>query len=269
MIQMLAEAAPGNHPTITICGGSGYLCTYNYDTLISSAIAVVLTLAIGLWVAATLRRGTPRKLQMLFELFLGYVRNLSRETVGNDVPTFVMPLAATIGFFILVSNWMDFFPLAQPVEPPAADLNFTLAMGLVVFVLVQAYAIRCAASAATSSTTQAGGDGPRHPGPLHPPQHHRGGRQAHHPGPPTFRQRLRRHPHGLPARHLVWRLCRQRPVESALSVVPLFFLIVWKVFDVALIGTIQAFIFMLLTVIYFGMAREGIEEPEQLEPAHA
>jgi F0F1-type ATP synthase membrane subunit a len=41
------------------------------------------------------------------------------------------------------------------------------------------------------------------------------------------------------------------------------------VFDVALIGTIQAFIFMLLTVIYFGMAREGIEEPEQLEPAHA
>ncbi len=27
-----------------------------------------------------------------------------------------------------------------------------------------------------------------------------------------------------------------------------------------LIGTIQAFIFMLLTIIYFGMAREGLEE---------
>ena len=31
-------------------------------------------------------------------------------------------------------------------------------------------------------------------------------------------------------------------------------------FDVFLIGTIQAFIFMLLTIIYFGMAREGLEE---------
>ena len=35
---------------------------------------------------------------------------------------------------------------------------------------------------------------------------------------------------------------------------------VWKLFDVFLIGTIQAFIFMLLTIIYFGMAREGLEE---------
>jgi F-type H+-transporting ATPase subunit a len=34
----------------------------------------------------------------------------------------------------------------------------------------------------------------------------------------------------------------------------------WKLFDVFFIGTIQAFIFMLLTVIYFGMAREGLEE---------
>ena len=37
-------------------------------------------------------------------------------------------------------------------------------------------------------------------------------------------------------------------------------LIVWKLFDVFFIGSIQAFIFMLLTVIYFGQAREGLEE---------
>jgi len=34
---------------------------------------------------------------------------------------------------------------------------------------------------------------------------------------------------------------------------------VWKAFDVIFIGFIQAFIFMLLTVIYFGSAREGLE----------
>src|SRR5437762_12443939 len=36
----------------------------------------------------------------------------------------------------------------------------------------------------------------------------------------------------------------------------------WKAFDVLFIGFIQAFIFMLLTVIYFGMAREGLEHEQ-------
>ena len=36
-------------------------------------------------------------------------------------------------------------------------------------------------------------------------------------------------------------------------------LAIWKAFDVLFIGFIQAFIFMLLTVIYFGAAREGLE----------
>jgi F-type H+-transporting ATPase subunit a len=40
------------------------------------------------------------------------------------------------------------------------------------------------------------------------------------------------------------------PVGGVLSIV---FAIVWKLFDMA-IGAIQAFIFALLTVLYFGMA---------------
>jgi F-type H+-transporting ATPase subunit a len=269
MIQMLAESAPGNHPTVSICGGSSYLCQYNYDTLISSAIAVVLTLAIGFWVASRLRRGTPRRVQMLFELFLGYVRNLSRETVGTDVPAFVMPLAATVGFFILVSNWLDFFPLSQPVEPPAADLNLTLAMGLVVFILVQGYAIRVRGL---------------------------GGYLKHYTRPEGMNPIIRTlfiplniieelvKPVTLALRLfgnvfagilMVYLLglwfgawAGHGAVDSILSVIPVAFLVLWKAFDVFFIGTIQAFIFMLLTVIYFGMAREGVEEVGQLEPSH-
>jgi F-type H+-transporting ATPase subunit a len=37
-------------------------------------------------------------------------------------------------------------------------------------------------------------------------------------------------------------------------------LILWKAFDIFFVGSIQAFIFTLLTIIYFGMAREGLEE---------
>jgi F-type H+-transporting ATPase subunit a len=35
---------------------------------------------------------------------------------------------------------------------------------------------------------------------------------------------------------------------------------IWKLFDVLFIGLIQAFIFMLLTIVYFGLAREGLDE---------
>ena len=49
---IVADAVPGTHPTIQICG-QAFFCTFNYDTLISSGIAIVLTLALGFGVAHT------------------------------------------------------------------------------------------------------------------------------------------------------------------------------------------------------------------------
>ena len=51
------------------------------------------------------------------------------------------------------------------------------------------------------------------------------------------------------------------------SVIAWLPLVIWKFFDVFIIGTIQAFIFMLLTIIYFGQAREGLEEEGHAEHA--
>jgi len=250
--QFLADSVPGTHPIVTVCGGGGFLCTYDGDTVISSAIAVVVTLAIGFLLARTLRSGKPGKLQMVFELFLSYVRNLIRDTVGEDVPAFLLPLAATIGFFILVANWLDFFPLQQPVEPANADLNLPLAMGLIVFLLSQAYAVRVRGV---------------------------GGYFRHYlraPFPPltiieelvkpiTLALRLFGNVFaGVVMIYLLGSLFEawagKSALTSALSVVPFFFMAVWKAFDVFFIGTIQAFIFMLLTVIYFGQAREGVTD---------
>jgi F-type H+-transporting ATPase subunit a len=265
-MMILTEEVPGNHPTVTICGNH-FLCTFNYDTLISTGIAAVLTLAIGLAIAVTLRRRTPHRLQMVFELFLGYVRTLTRDTVSEDA-TFIMPLAATIGIFILLANWLDFFPLQQPVEPANADINLTLAMGLVVFLIVQWYSVRVLG----------------------------------------FRGYLRRYTKpfelALPIRVLFVPLnlieefikpitlalrlfgnifagllmvyllsilfvawATGPAVTVALSPLAIVGLVGWKLFDVFFIGSIQAFIFMLLTVIYFGLAREGLAEEEGHEPA--
>ena len=94
-MMLAAEAIPGTHPTVSICGNA-FLCTFNYDTLISSGLAIVVTLGIGFAVAFTLRRGTPHKLQMIFELILGYIRSLTRDTIGEEnPPAFILPAFTT------------------------------------------------------------------------------------------------------------------------------------------------------------------------------
>ena len=112
---LAAEEAPSGHETVSLCGSS--FCSINYQTLISSAIAIVLTIAFGLWVASKVRSDKPNKVQLVFELFLDYVRNLVGDTVTREGTDFIVPLAATVGFYILVANWLDFLPLTKPIEP--------------------------------------------------------------------------------------------------------------------------------------------------------
>jgi F-type H+-transporting ATPase subunit a len=257
---LLADATPGTHPTISICGG-GFLCSYDLDTLISTAIAVAVTLAIAFILVRTLRSGTPGRLQMVFELFLSYVRSLIRQTVGEDAPAFLLPLAATIGFFILVANWIDFFPLQQPVEPANADLNLPLAMGLIVFLMSQGYAIRVRGLGGYLRHFTKPQEMPIVVRILFLPLN----LIEELVKPITLALRLFGNVFaGVVMVYLLGSLFEAWAGKSVLSdageVVPIFFMTVWKLFDVLFIGTIQAFIFMLLTVIYFGQAREGASD---------
>ena len=126
---------------ISICSGNSFFCTLNSDTLVSSAIAMVVTLMLGFLVAWQLKERRPGKLQMVFEAALGYVRNLTHDTVSDDAE-FIVPIAMTLGFFILIANWIDFFPLSKPIVPANSDWNLTFAMALMVFIIVQAYAVK-------------------------------------------------------------------------------------------------------------------------------
>ena len=249
----LAATPPGTHPLTPICG-YGYLnllvikfyyCAITVDTLVSSAVAIIVTLAIGFFVASRLRPGVPSKLQWLLEFIVGYVKDLIGETVGADVG-FILPIAATAGIYIFVANWLDFFPLGAitVLKPANADLNQTLAMALVVFVIVEAYAIRVRGL---------------------------GGYLKHFLRPPfppltiieeivkpvTLSLRLFGNIFaGLLMVHLITLVVESIPAAIPLSAAAL---VLWKAFDVFFVGTIQAFIFMLLTIIYFGQAREGLE----------
>ena len=257
-MRVLLEEAPGTHPTVSLCSGSSF-CQLNSDTLLSSMIAIGVTLVVGLAIAYRLRHGRPGKLQMVFELFLSYVRNMVRDTVAEDA-AFVVPLAATIGFFILVANWLDFFPLHSPVEPANSDLNVTAAMALVVIFVVQWYSVRALGWRGYLRRF------------TKPFEMNIVVRTVFVPlnvieelvKPVTLSLRLFGNIFaGVVMVFLLGQLYGAGAAFIAHFVYGTFglaLLIVWKLFDVFFVGTIQAFIFMLLTIIYFGMAREGLEE---------
>jgi F-type H+-transporting ATPase subunit a len=259
----LAEGPPGPHPLTPICGDQYlnllvlkfYYCAISVDTLVSSAIAIAITLAIAFTVANRLQTREPGKLQMVLELLLGYVRGLVNESVAEDA-TFIIPIAATIGLYILVANWIEFLPLAfSPyVKPANSDLNQTLAMALVVILIVQWYSIRVLGFRGYLR---------RFTKPFELPLW---GRILFVPlnileeliKPVTLSLRLFGNIFaGILMVYLLTLLFQAAIYWAPVSVVAL---VAWKFFDVFFVGSLQAFIFMLLTVMYFGAAREGLEE---------
>jgi F-type H+-transporting ATPase subunit a len=253
-----AEAAIGSHPTVDF--GCGPLCTFNYDSVISSLIAIIATIGIAFWLRSKLRQGEPGRVQAIFEWGYDLLRSLVRTNVADDA-LFMIPLALTLFLYILIANWIEILPLAVfPILHGAnADLNQTLAMALVVIGVVQWYSVRVLGWRGYLR---------RFTKPFELPWW---GRAVYTPlnvleelvKPVTLSLRLFGNIFagavmiGLIAGFGTFAL----PVVGTVggTIIGTILLSIWKAFDVIFIGFIQAFIFMLLTVIYFGMAREGLE----------
>jgi F-type H+-transporting ATPase subunit a len=256
-----AEAGLGTHPTIDL--GCGLPCTLNYDSLISSAIAILATLGVAFWLRSKLRAGEPGKVQAVFELGYDALRSLVRTNVAEDA-LFIIPLALTLFLYILVANWIEFLPLGLvPILHGAnADLNQTLAMAIVVIAVVQWYSIRVLGFAGYLR---------RFTKPFELPWP---ARVFFTPlnileeltKPVTLAMRLFGNIFAGAAiiGLIVGFATLSLPLVGSVggTIIGTVLLVVWKAFDVLFIGFIQAFIFMLLTVVYFAAAREGLEHQD-------
>jgi F-type H+-transporting ATPase subunit a len=259
---ILAEEGLGNHPTFDL--GCGTLCMFNYDTLISSAIAILVTLGVAFWLRSKLRTGEPGRVQAIFEFGYDSLRNLVKTNVAEDA-LFIIPLALTLFLYILIANWIEFLPLGLvPILHGAnADLNQTLAMAIVVIVVVQWYSIHVLGFKGYLL---------RFTKPFELPIP---ARIVFIPlnlieevtKPVTLAMRLFGNIFAGTAiiGLIVGFATLSLPVVGTVggTIVGTILLIIWKAFDVLFIGFIQAFIFMLLTVVYFAAAREGLEHQQQ------
>lgn len=110
--------------------------TINVTTLVMTYIVMIILIALAYLGRRKLEK-YPTKLQALVEMIISGMDDLTKETLGVVARKY-FPLITTLLFFVLFSNWLGCIPT---LKSPTQDLNTTLGLGLMVFFIVQISAI--------------------------------------------------------------------------------------------------------------------------------
>jgi len=154
-----AELTPttyiGHHLTNrTVSLGEHAFWTLNLDTVVTAAVLGIVGFGFLWWVVRGATSGVPGKRQAFVELLFGFVDDQVKGIFhGNRA--FVGPLALTVGVWVLLMNAMDFIPVDlaawfttnilqqhewKPV--PTSDVNTTFALALSVWGLMIFYNLK-------------------------------------------------------------------------------------------------------------------------------
>lgn len=99
---------------------------------------VMAILFVAVFLATRNLRETPRGVQHLLELFIGFIEGMLEDAMGKPGRKY-LPLVGTLFLFILSLNLSWFIPT---VKPPTIDLSTTAAFGVATVVIIQIFAIQ-------------------------------------------------------------------------------------------------------------------------------
>jgi F-type H+-transporting ATPase subunit a len=227
--------------------GHWFGLTVNTDTVLATAIAAVIVLGLAFFLRAKVTStGVPNGVQLFWEAITVQLRNQIEAAIGMKIAPFVLPLAVTLFVFILVSNWLSILPVQytdssgaihELLKPPASDINFVLALALFVFICYHAAGIW-------------------RRGPLgHPIKLLKG--HVALMAPINLVEEIAK-PISLSLR-LFGNIFAGGILVALIALFPPWIMwapnAIWKSFDL-FVGAIQAFIFALLTILYFSQSME-------------
>jgi F-type H+-transporting ATPase subunit a len=101
-------------------------------------LAAVIVLALAKLATKQLRV-VPQGVQNVMEAYLEGVIAMGRDVIGESYAKKYLPLIATLGLFIFVANIIGIIP---GFESPSGNINFTLALALIVFIYYNFEGIR-------------------------------------------------------------------------------------------------------------------------------
>jgi len=234
----------GHHTTAEWFG-----MTVNTDTVIGSVVAAVIVLALAFFVRFKMTSSKPNTVQLYWEVITVQMRNQIESAIGMKVAGFVLPLAVTLFTYILVANWLSIIPAQygtdggahEWLKPPASDANFVYALALFVFCWYHLAGIK-----------RRGIIG-------HPVKLVKGHSVAI--APVNIIEEIAK-PVSLSLR-LFGNMFAGGIMVALIALLPVYVMwapnALWKSFDL-FVGLIQAFIFALLTILYFSQAMELDED---------
>jgi F-type H+-transporting ATPase subunit a len=220
--------------------------TFNVDTIWTTLIAGTIVVILGFIARRQLTKDTedhvPTKLQLVWETLVNWVTGQVEDNLGKVNRT-VVSLAVALFFFILIANWFEIIPseinhdTGHLLPAPTADTNLTYALAALVIIGVWSYGIRTKGVKGYFKHFM-------EPFPILLPLN-------------ILEELIK--PLTLALR-LFGNIFAGGIMLSLIALLPTYALwgpnIIWKLFDM-FIGGIQAFIFALLTVLYFAMAGAG------------
>ena len=216
--------------------------TIDLDVIWATGMAAALVIALGLLVRKNLTAGVPGKLQLAYESIVGSIQDQVRSSIGERGAS-IVPLAFTLFTFILFANWLDVLPGGhQPGLFPGPTGSVNLDYAMAIFVIVGVHI----ASVKTKGIR---------------------GYLRHYAQPFKFLIPINMIEELVKPLTLALRLFGNifsgALMLTLLSKLAPYILwapdIIWKLFDAGFVAPIQAFIFSLLTILYYqaAMAEEG------------
>lgn len=236
----------------------------NIDTLFFTVLSGVLFLWVFRKVAKSATTGVPGKLQCAVEIVVDWIHGIVRENFHGSTKV-VAPLALTIFCWVFVMNSIDLIPvdiLPQIASllgihylraVPTADVNATFGLAICVFFLIIFYTIKSKGLTGFAKEYT-----------LHPFNH-----WAFIPvnlllesvtliaKPISLALRLFGN---MYAGELIFILIALMYMADniALQSAGVFLQLIWAIFHI-LVVTLQAFVFMMLTVVYLSLANNKAE----------
>lgn len=144
-----------HHLTFNSQSVGGGFWTLHVDTLVVSGLLGLVTFGMLWWIVRGATAGVPNKRQAFVELLVEFVDNQVKGIFHGDRHAFVAPTALTVFVWVLMMNAMDFLPvdiMAWVYEHvfglkywravPTSDINATFALALAVWLLMIFFSIK-------------------------------------------------------------------------------------------------------------------------------
>lgn len=243
--------------------GDGGFWTLHLDSLVVSVLLGILGVGLFWLVARGATAGVPGRRQAFVELAFEFIDNQVKGIFHGERHKVVAPAAFTIFFWVLLMNAMDFLPVdivgigTHHISEhgfrivPTADVNTTFALALSVWLMMIYYSIKVKGAGGWMHELFCSPFGSN---PLLWPANFLFNLVEYISKPLSHSLRLYGNMYaGEIIFLLLW-------LWAATGLVGAFFAVIlglgWAIFHI-LIVTLQAYIFMMLTVVYISMAHES------------